>query len=255
MNTRQLILKLSKSFPKRYARLYHDRVGLMTGKLPLEVHKILLCLDCDNDILSKIKEIKPDLVLTHHPLIYGTRAFVLNHDPLKKELVEELDNLNIPVYSMHTNFDSGIGGMNDVLCEALGLLDIKGGLKDVSMRGGRLPTPMEIHEFAKYAKKCLKVEYGLLIAEGKQIVETVAIVGGSGSRSWQIAKEAGYDIFISGDAPHHARRSIVLNRYNYLDLPHEIEKIFVPAMKKILLDIDNSLEIYTIDHEKEPEVI
>ena len=105
MNTRQMLLKLSKRFPKRIAKMNHDRVGLMTGKLPEEVHKVLLCLDCDHEILSQIKEFKPDLILTHHPFIYGTRAFVLSHDPVKKALVEELDSLGIPVYSMHTNFD------------------------------------------------------------------------------------------------------------------------------------------------------
>ena len=69
MNTRQMLLKLSKRFPKRIAKMNHDRVGLMTGKLPEEVHKILLCLDCDHEILSQIKEFKPDLILTHHPFI------------------------------------------------------------------------------------------------------------------------------------------------------------------------------------------
>ena len=56
MKTSILLNKLAKKFPKKYAKMNHDFVGLMTGKLPLEVHKILLCLDCDNDILSKIKE-------------------------------------------------------------------------------------------------------------------------------------------------------------------------------------------------------
>ena len=255
MNTRQMLLKLSKRFPKRIAKMNHDRVGLMTGKLPEEVHKILLCLDCDHEILSQIKEFKPDLILTHHPFIYGTRAFVLSHDPVKKALVDELDSLGIPVYSMHTNFDTGAGGMNDALAEALGLLDIQIPEKEPMMRGGRLPRPMPVEEFAKYARERLNVDYGLLIAKGKPVVESAAIIGGGGSRDWKVAKEAGYDIYISGDAPHHVRREIVLNDYNYLDMPHEIEKIFIPQMKKILLELDDSLEILTIDHEKLPKVI
>ena len=42
---------------------------------------------------------------------------------------------------------------------------------------------------------------------------------------------------------------------NYLDLPHEIEKIFMPQMKKLLLEMDDSLEIIIVDHEKLPKVI
>lgn len=255
MNTRQMLLKLSKRFPKRYAKMNHDRVGLMTGKLPKEVHKILLCLDCDHEILPQIKEFKPDLIMTHHPLIYGTRAFILSRDPIKKALVDELDTLGIPVYSMHTNFDTGVGGMNDALCEQLGLLDVKINEKDIMMRGGRLPHAMGVEEFAKYAKERLNVDYALLIAKGKPVVESVAIVGGGGSREWKIAQESGYDIYISGDAPHYVRREITLAGYNYLDMPHEIEKAFMPQMKKILLELDDSLEILVIDHEKLPKVI
>ena len=255
MNTRQMLLKLSKRFPKRYAKENHDRVGLMTGKLPLEVNKILLCLDCDHEILPIIKKERPDLIISHHPFIYGTRAFILNHDPIKKALCDELDSLGIPVYSMHTNFDSGNGGMNDALVKALELKDIKGSEKDHMMRGGKLSHPMDVISFSKYAKEKLGVDYSLLISNGKQIIESVAIIGGGGSRRWSLAKEEGYDIFISGDAPHYVRRDIVLNNYNYLDMPHEIEKIFMPAMKEILLDLDNNLEIITVDHEKLPQVI
>ena len=255
MNTKKLLLKLSKKFPKKYAKMNHDRVGLMNGKLPEEVNKILLCLDCDHEILPFIKKEKPDLILTHHPFIYGTRAFILNHDPIKKRLCEELDELGIPVYSMHTNFDTGKDGMNDALAEALGLFDIKASEKEPMMRGGRLPKPMEVHEFASFAKERFNVDYSLLIANGKKVVETVAIIGGGGSRRWSLAKEEGYDIFISGDAPHHMRRDVISSHYNYLDVCHEVEKIFMPQMKKILLDIDPTLNVEIIDHEELPELI
>ncbi len=250
-----MLLKLSKQFPKKYAKANHDRVGLMTGKLPEEVHKILLCLDCDHELLPLIKEVKPDLILTHHPFIYGTRAFILSHDPVKKAICEELDSLGIPVYSMHTNFDTGKGGMNDALANALGLRDIKTPEKEPMMRGGKLEHPMDVFKFASYAKEKLGVGYSLLIPYGKQIVESVAIIGGGGSRDWKVAKEEGYDIYISGDAPHYVRRDIVLNNYNYLDMPHEIEKIFMPTMKKILLEMDPTLDIIMVDHEKLPFVI
>ena len=255
MLTRELLLKLSKRFPKKYAKWNHDRVGLMSGKLPYEVHKIFLCLDFDHELYDVVKKEMPNLILTHHPFIYGTRAKVLKYDPVKRNIVEKIEALNIPIYSIHTNFDTGRGGMNDALSEALGLKEIKIIEKDIMMRGGKLPQPMDVKEFAKYANKCFNVDYSLLINKGKKVVESVAIIGGGGSRRWSIAKDAGYDIFISGDAPHYVRRDIVLNNYNYLDMPHEIEKIFMPQMKKILLEIDPTLQILTVDHEKLPEVI
>ena len=255
MNTNALLRKLAKQFPKRYAKANHDYVGLMCGKLPEEVHKIFLCLDCDWEVFPLIKEAKPDIVFTHHPFIYGTRARVLKHDESKKALYDELNKAGIPVYSFHTNFDTGKGGMNDALVETLELSDVQTPEQDIMMRGGKLKTAMKVVDFARYAKEKLNVEYGLLIAKGKPIVESVAIIGGAGSGRWRLAKELGYDIFISGDVPHHVRRDIVNGQYNYFDMPHEIEKIFMPTMKKILLDMDNSLEIIAVDHEKLPKVI
>ena len=255
MNTKLLIRKLANRFPKRLAKVYHDHVGLMTGKLPEEVHKIILCLDFDYEVLPLIKENKQDLIITHHPFIYGTKYRVFKSDKLKEALCNEIDGLGVPVYSMHTNFDSGKDGMNDALAEALGLKNVYMPEKEICMRIGELEEAMPVEEFAKFAKAKLNMDYGLLIAEGSPTVKKVGIVGGGGSRDWPVARDEGCDIYISGDAPHHVRRSIVNEKFNYLDLPHEVEKIFMPQMKKILLSIDPNLEILMVDHEELPKVI
>lgn len=87
------------------------------------------------------------------------------------------------------------------------------------------------------------------------MIETVAIIGGGGSRSWSVAQEEGYDLYISGDAPHYVRRDIMNAQYNYLDLPHEIENIFLSKMKEVLMQIDSNLEIITIKHEIPPKLV
>jgi len=166
-----------------------------------------------------------------------------------------MDELGIPVYSFHTNFDTGEGGMNDALANALGLKNIYTPEKDIMMRIGELEEPMDVEEFAKFAKKQFKVDYSLLIASGSKTIKKVGIVGGGGSRQYPIARDEGCDIYISGDAPHYVRRDVTNLGYNYLDMPHEIEKIFMPTMKKILLDMDPTLEIIEVDHEKLPKVI
>lgn len=250
-----ILRNLSKNFPKRFAKANHDRVGLMTGKKPDKVEKIFISLDMDWEVLPLVKEFKPDVIITHHPFIYGTRARVLKADESKRMLVEEVDKLGIPVYSFHTNFDTGKGGMNDALSKALGLKNVYTPMKDPMMRIGELEETISAVEFAKKAKTVFHVDYALLINSGAKNVKKVGIIGGGGSRGWRLAKEEGCDIYISGDAPHHVRRDIVNAKYNYLDMPHEIEKIFIPTMKEILLSYDPTLEIMTVDHEKVPMVI
>ena len=255
MNTKQLLRKLAVRFPKRYAKLYHDHVGLMTGKLPEEVNYILLCLDFDQQLLPLVEENKPDLIITHHPFIYGTRAKVFKWDKVRKALCEEVDALGVPIYSMHTNFDTGKDGMNDALAALLGLNQVYAPEADITMRIGELNEAMPVEEFAKFAKAKLEVDYALLVANGSPTIKKVGIVGGGGSRSWNVARDEGCDIYISGDAPHHIRRSIINEHFNYLDVPHEVEKVFMPQMKKLLLEIDPNLKVLMVDHEEMPIVI
>ena len=250
-----LLRNLAKSFPKRYAKMNHDYVGLMTGKKPEKVQRIFLCLDLDWEVLPQLLEFKPDVVITHHPFIYGTRAKVLKYDESKRRLVEEMDKRGIPVYSFHTNFDTGKGGMNDALTLALGLKNIYAPMKEPMMRIGYLESEMDVLEFAKMAKQVFHVDYALLVNSGPKKVKKVGIIGGGGSRDWPVAKDEGCDIYISGDVSHHVRREMVDAKINYLDMPHEIEKIFMPTMKKILLGFDPTLDIKDVDHEKLPQVI
>ena len=256
MNTIKLLRNLSVRFPKSI-KSRGDRVGLMTGTLPENVDNILLCLDFDDTVYNLLPTLKhkPDLILTHHPFIYGTKYRIFKRDSIKKDLCDRIDKLGIPVYSMHTNFDRGRGGMNDALAEALNLKEIKP-LETASMaRGGKLPQKMEIHEFAKYANKCLELDYSHLVHAGKDEIESVAIIGGGGSREYVNAMLEGYDIYISGDAPHHMRREVISYHYNFLDVPHEVERIFMKQMKKILLEIDPTLNVEIINHEELPELI
>lgn len=255
IKSRSLLAKLAKRFPQSIAQKYHDYVGVMCGRLPENVRKVVVCLDMDATLLDRVLIEKPDLIMTHHPFVYGTRAQVFKNDEKRKALIETLEANGLCVVSYHTNFDEGQGGMNDALAEALGLKGIHPLIGDPMARAGTLSEPMAVQTFSKYAKKVLKVDYGMLIAEGKPIISSVAIVGGGGSRTYGIAQNEGIDLFISGDAPHHVRRGVVVDQYNYLDLPHEIERIFIPTMKKILLGIDPSLEVVTIDHEDLPEII
>lgn len=254
MKTKTFLRRISTRFPKRLAESF-DHVGLMTGQLPNEIHKVVLCLDMDWELLPTIKKIMPDIVISHHPFIFGSKYRVFKNDESKRLLDEEMLKLGIPVYSFHTNFDAGVGGMNDALSEALGLINVYAPESNSMMRIGELKEEMDIFSFASYAKHKFDVNYGLLIHDGQPMIKRIGIIGGGGSRDWTIAKDENCDIYISGDAPHHIRREIVNAHFNYLDLPHEIEKIFMPTMKKYLLEIDNSLEIYSFDHEKLPKVI
>lgn len=254
MKTKSLIRKLASYFPKREKDSF-DFVGLMVPPYKAETNRILLCLDFDESILKEALSFKPDLIITHHPFFFGNKKEILANNKERERCYLALREAHIPLTSYHTNFDRAKGGMNDLLAKKLNLQNIHPLISENMARGGILEKAMPIQEFTHYALKCLNADYGTLIAEGKKLIKTVAIIGGGGSREFTSALEEGYDIYISGDCPHHVRREIILSHYNYLDLPHEIESIFMEGMTKILLNIDQSLTIKSINHERAPYLI
>ena len=256
MKTRTLLTKLGRLYPKRIALKHNDYVGYMAGQKVEEVKRIVLLLDLDEIVLEEALSHKPDLILTHHPFIRGTRAKVFARDEKKKAFALWLDTLPVTVYSMHTNFDEAPNGMNDALAEKLELSAVKPLASEPMARGGYLPYPMTVEEAANYIVDKLEATYGLLIAGDKEReIKRVAIIGGGGSRDWPAAMAEGYDMYISGDAPHYVRRDVMNAGYNYLDVPHEIENAFLWKMKEVLLTIDPSFEVIAIKHEKPPVVI
>jgi dinuclear metal center YbgI/SA1388 family protein len=245
LKTSKLLQAFGKDFPKRLAKPYGDFVGLMTGKLPKELHKIAIVLDMEPILLEPMVKEKPDLILTHHPLIYGSRGKVLKQDTNKRNMVKILDSHHMPVYSLHTNFDAGKGGMNDALANALGLLDITPLKGDPLARGGLLPKPMQRDAFASFVKKQFGLPYLWMIPSGKSIIEKVALIGGGGASYYPTAQAEGYDIFLSGDSAHHVRRGIVNAGFNYLEIPHEVETIFIPTMASYLRNLDAEIKLIT----------
>lgn len=255
IKSRSLILKLARKFPYAIAKKHHDHVGMMIGPLPLIINSILLCLDLDAEVMKEVRIKRPDLIITHHPFFYGSKIKILKTDELKSRINDELIKMKIAVYALHTNFDEAPCGMNDVLAATLDLIDVYQPEIDPMMRIGYLKTAMRVEDFAKYVTEKLNLSYALLIDEGVKKIKKVAIIGGGGARYFDIARNEGADIYISGDAAHYIRRDIVNKKYNYLDVPHEVERVFMKTMKDILLQIDESLQITIVDHERTPKVI
>ena len=245
LKTANLLQSFGRDFPKRLAKPYGDFVGLMTGTLPKTLKKIAIVLDMEQVLLDDMIKEKPDLILTHHPFIYGTKHQVFKHDENKKKLAKVLDQHHMPVYSLHTNFDAGRGGMNDALASALGLINIAHLKADPLARGGQLAKPMARLAFAQLVKEKLALPYVHLIPSGSSMIHKVALIGGGGAKYYPTAQAEGFDIFLSGDSVHHVRRGIVNAHFNYLEIAHEVETIFIPTMANYLKRLDPTLQLVT----------
>lgn len=120
-NGHQIIELFEQFSPKKYA-MDGDPIGLHIGSLSQPVTKVLIALDVLEEVVDEAIENGVELIIAHHPFIYR---------PLKKidtstatgRIVEKLIKHNITLYAAHTNLDVAKGGVNDLLAEALQLID------------------------------------------------------------------------------------------------------------------------------------
>lgn len=95
-----------------------DNVGLLIGSEQTKSEKVLVALDCDINAVNKAAELGASIIVTHHPVIFSGLKRVTD-----KSVVKAVIENKITVISAHTNFDQGKGGLNDILCERLGIVN------------------------------------------------------------------------------------------------------------------------------------
>ena len=101
-----------------------DNVGLIVGDSKAEVTGVSFCLDVTHDVLDEAIEAGCNVIVTHHPVIFRSIKR-LNSAELQGGLVAKAFQNGVSLIALHTNLDSAIGGLNDTLCELLGLHDVK----------------------------------------------------------------------------------------------------------------------------------
>jgi len=241
MNRIEITRFLETGYPRSLAYDW-DNVGLQVGTLNKPVKRVLVTLDVTKDVVREAIEKKADLIISHHPLIFQPIGSVQFETP-KGWIIKELVKKDIALYSMHTNFDVAENGMNDRLANKLGLRNT--GLLDEEYSIGRYgeiePLPME--EFIAYVKDRLDLKNVRLIGSSDKTVRIVGISGGSGSQHMYQAKKRGCDVYLTGDVTYHHALDAVMMGFTILDIGHNAEKIFIPAIQSDLVGAFPDLEI------------
>ncbi|MBQ9375316.1 MAG: Nif3-like dinuclear metal center hexameric protein, partial [Ruminococcus sp.] len=94
----------------------YDNSGLVVGGYQSEVKRVLLALDITNSVADEAVQKGYDLVISHHPVIFNGLKLLSPQNPA---VILATNGIN--ALCIHTNFDIANGGMNDLLCERLGL--------------------------------------------------------------------------------------------------------------------------------------
>ncbi len=133
---KDLIAYLEQLAPLNLAEDW-DNVGLMVGSRQQPIQKVLCALDVNPEVVEEAIECGAQCIITHHPFLFsGLKRIDL--DTEKGKLIERLLSHSISVYSLHTNFDSAPGGLNDFLCKQLELKNcqvLEGNHKEAFYKG------------------------------------------------------------------------------------------------------------------------
>ncbi len=204
-----VIAALEERYPPRLAESW-DRNGLVVGRPDAVVEKVLLAVDPVMAVVDEAVDEDCDLIFTHHPLLLRGVTTV-RADTYKGAVVHELIERSIALFNAHTNADASAGGVADALAGDLGVIDtvpLVPDAEDPSLgagRIGRLPEPMTLHQFVERAANVLPpTAHGVRVAgDLTGVVETVAVLGGSGDSFLDLVRGAGADVYVTADLRHH----------------------------------------------------
>ena len=95
-------------------------MGLQVGDPAAPVSRIMTALDPGPPALDAAIASHCQLLVTHHPFIFKPLPRLSAADPVTALVFRAIRN-NLAVISLHTNYDSAEGGLNDLLAEQIGV--------------------------------------------------------------------------------------------------------------------------------------
>lgn len=224
MKFEELIQAIETVAPS-YTQESWDNSGVQIACSDAEIYKVLTSLEMTEEIIDEACDNNVDVIITHHPLIFGGIKKIDYRDMTGSYIVKLL-NAGISVYSSHTPFDKVEGGNNDYLADLIGLKDISGFTvgDDVDMIGrvGMLEEPMPLAAMVDLLSEVLDIDPEQIRSVGApdKSLTTVGICTGAGADLMGLAIENGCDVLITGDVKYHEAQEAKARGIALIDAGH-----------------------------------
>jgi dinuclear metal center YbgI/SA1388 family protein len=254
-----ILLAVEELWPESLAEDW-DEVGLVAGHPSAGVSRILFAVDPTLEVIEEAIEFGAELLITHHPLLLkGVTSVAAT--TAKGRAVHRLIESGTGLLTVHTNGDSAVGGVSDVLADALGLQNVAplspaaNGLPEEGIgRVGDLEEVLTLGDFAARVFGILPAVAGGVRVSGDRdgLVRRVAVCGGAGDSLLGEVRASSADVFLTADLRHHpaseAREAAVNDRPYLIDVSHfASEWLWLPAaaeaLGNVLSDQGHDVEI------------
>ena len=240
MILKDIIEIIEKEYPKNLASEW-DNVGLLAGKETNEIKTVLVTLDITPSVVEEAVKMNADLILSHHPLLFGgVKSF--REDNEKMNMYVKIIRNNISVYSAHTNMDTAPNGINQRLAELFEFSDIE--ILEDETGLGRVGNIKEIKlkDFCEIVKEKLNTPNLRVSGNLDNTIKRVAVGSGSCGDYIPLAIKKGADLMITADMKYHIAMDSVDNGISVIDAGHYPTEIIVMDMFENLLK-DTGLKI------------
>lgn len=233
---------LDRKAPFRY-QMDFDNAGFLVGRGDREVTRALVALDITPAVIREAADKGCQLILAHHPVIWGKIGQVTDETITGKKLLALVEQ-GIAAICAHTNLDAAEGGVNTELARRLGLVcpvpletdgvDEQGIPYGVGRVGELKEGQMPLATFAQRAKEALGLG-GIRVLDAGVPVRRVAVGGGACGSMLPLVKELGCDTFLTSDLKHDLYLESRELGVNLLDAGHySTETVVCPVVARWL---------------------
>ena len=198
-----------------------------------------------NEVVDYAIDSHVDLIVSHHPLIFRPIASINEENHIGRKIIKLLEN-GISVFSFHTRLDKVEGGVNDRLCQLLGIRNaVPFGEGDLG-RVGDIEYERMLDDFAYFVKETLDADT-IRISDAFNPVRRVAVVGGDGKSYVADAIRQGADTYISGRIGYNVMEEAAEMGINLIEAGHYFtEQPICAVLQEMLLSFDPTLTIEVI---------
>lgn len=123
MIVQDVINYLEELAPLNYAEDF-DNVGLLIGDKHSKLKGILVTLDTLEAVVDEAIENNCNLIVSFHPIIFKGLKKITGQSYVEKTVLKAIKN-DIAIYAIHTALDNALKGVNDIICDTLGLTNKK----------------------------------------------------------------------------------------------------------------------------------
>ncbi len=235
---------------------WYDNSGILVD-VNEEITGVVFSLDLTNAAIEKAMKIGANLIVTHHPAIYGKISRIDYHDEglLGKKLITCIRK-GISVLAMHLNLDAAAGGIDESLMEGVALsvgCVPKLQAKQLVMTEGAYGRAYEIEEtslsgLAQGLKSTFSTERVEVYGEERKVRKVASFCGsGADEKAVAFATSQGAEVMISSDFKHHVILLALESGLSVITLPHYASENY--GFKKYYEKISRQVKLPCVYHE------